>query len=258
MIEFFPERTILFDVFGWQVHWYGVLYVVAFWLAWWWLPKLQRYRGLELREEGWNRILVWSVVGLLIGGRLGYVLFYELGFYLNNPGQVFAIWNGGMSSHGGFIGAALAIWYVAQKMNVNLWRLFDVAVVPVALGLTLGRLGNWINQELYPGNLALVAVVKDLAIAGICYVALVIASEAKQSRRDRRSLLYRLAEMLHQSGRVTATFLILYAILRFATEYIRILEWPTTAGFTRGQLLTVPVLLVGLWLWHKSSKSKNA
>jgi len=239
MIEFLPERVIVVDIFGWQIRWYGVLYVVAFWLAWWWLPKLQTYRDLKLTEDSWMRLIVWAIVGVLVGGRLGYAVFYEPGFFLSNPGQLFAIWNGGMSSHGGFIGAGIALWYAAKRMDADIWRVLDVVVVPVAVGLALGRLGNWINQELYPGNLALLAVVKNLLIAGVCYAGL----QGKFSA-------------LRKPGRVTAVFLILYGVLRFLTEYVRIIEWPTTLGLTRGQLLTVPVLLIGLWLWQRKSVSR--
>jgi len=227
-------------IFGWEIRWYGALYVVAFWLAWWWLPKLQKFRDLKLTEENWTRLLVWSAVGVLIGGRLGYAIFYELGFYLENPGQLFAIWNGGMSSHGGFIGAGIALWYAVKKMDVDIWRVFDVVVVPVAVGLALGRLGNFINQELYVGSFALLAVAKNVFIAGVCYVGL----QGKIS-------------FLKKPGQVTAAFLILYSVLRFLTEYVRVLEWPMSFGLTRGQLLTLPVLLIGLWLWQRLNKSKS-
>lgn len=212
-----------------EFHWYGLMYVVAFWLAWWVVPRLAKWRNIRLSREQWTEVVVWVAAGVLLGGRLGYVLLYEPSYYTHHAGRILAVGGGGMSSHGGFIGVALALWYVSRKFTIPLLALADVAVVPAALGLALGRLGNFINHELYIGNFALVAVAKDIFILAICL------------------LMLRRVPCL-PTGKVTGIFFILYAGLRFVTEYLRVQEWGYVWGLTWGQILTVPLFLVGLYL----------
>ncbi|MEX1112354.1 MAG: prolipoprotein diacylglyceryl transferase [Candidatus Andersenbacteria bacterium] len=232
-IRLFPAWDTLIDIGSYSIRWYGVLYVAAFWLAWWWLPRLQRFRSLRLSRDEWTVAVAAGALGVLLGGRLGYVLFYEPLFYFHNPLEVFAIWNGGMSSHGGFIGVGLALWWAAKYFARPLLDLLDIVVVPVALGLALGRLGNWLNGELYIGQAALVAAVIHVGIA---------------------LLLLQVIQRSKVSGISIAVFLVLYSLQRFIFEEFRILEWPEVLNLTRGQLLTAPVLCIGLWLLYRIRK----
>lgn len=256
MIEFFPSRTVAIELFGFAVHWYGLLYLAGFLLGYVLLPHLQRYRGLALSKEDWAEILSFSVIGVIVGGRLGYVLLYDPMQYVADPLEIFAVWNGGMASHGGFIGVFLALLYVTHKRHIPLLQLFDVVVVPVAIGLALGRLGNFINQELYgtvtnlPWGISipnveglrhptqLYAMLKDLLIAAVCFVHLRLPSD--------------------RAGRTGALFVGLYAILRFLIEFLRV---PSHAPFivgalsiTRGQTYTIPLLLIAIALWVRAGK----
>ena len=220
------------------VTWYGVLYIVAFWLAWMILPRLQDYRSLKIRQDDWVSILAAGVAGVLIGGRLGYVLFYEPGYFINHPLEVLAIWNGGMSSHGGFLGVALALWVMVKHLKISYWDLMDVAVVPVALGLALGRVANFINQELYVSTIGFgVAVAKNLLIFVVTYWLLI-----KGKKR---------------SGMVLAIFLIMYSVLRFLTEFLRVQDYADIWELTRGQLYSLPLLLLGLWVLRHAEKSET-
>ncbi|MAF80693.1 prolipoprotein diacylglyceryl transferase [bacterium] len=235
MLNLFPSRAVALELGSLTVHWYALLYIAAFVLAWYVLPKLQRYRDLTLTREQWLELFTWALGGVIVGGRLGYVLFYEPAYFWGNPAQIFILGDGGMSSHGGFIGVGMALWLACRSLKIDFWKLLDVIVVPVALGLALGRLGNWINQEIYVSTTAHVLVIaKNLVIAGVAYIALL---------RWRRS------------GTALAVFLIAYAILRLVSEYLRYQEFPGALGLTRGQLLTIPVLLVGLWLWQVRKKA---
>lgn len=217
------------------IRWYGVLWVAALALAWYLLPRLQKYRDLKLSKDDWWYVLAAGLVGAVVGGRLGYVLLWEPGYFLAHPAEVFAIWDGGMSSHGGFVGVGLALWWIAKKLKIDIWKLLDVIVVPVALGLALGRVGNFINQELFnPPELAWLAVGKDLLIAGVCWWWLrKIPSDSPLSR----------------GGIVFALFLILYGVLRFLVEFVRVQEFSGAFGLTRGQLLTLPLIAAGFWIW---------
>ncbi len=236
MVEFFGAKEVFASLNGWQVRWYGLLYVAALWLAWWLLPRLQTYRGLHLSREQWTYILTWAAVGVVVGGRLGYVLLYEPSFYVSNPAQIFALWGGGMSAHGGFIGVALAVWYASRKVRAGWLTVLDVAVVPAALGLALGRVGNLINGELFGGNP--IAVIKNIVIAALAFFHLRRYPQAAP-------------------GQTTAIFLLAYGVLRFGSEYYREPEWPLTLGLTRGQLLTVPLFFIGAWLYFSRTRGKQ-
>lgn len=254
MIDFFPSRTIAVEIFGFGVHWYGLLYFAAFVVAWLLLPRLQRYRDLSLSADEWSRLISWAVVGVIIGGRLGYVLFYDPWHYLSNPLQIIAVWQGGMSSHGGFIGVTLAMIWALRNNKSQILRIADVVVIPVAIGLALGRVGNFINQELYgtyttlpwgitiPPEEALrhptqiYAVIKNLFIALMCYLHL----------RQRPYI----------SGRTIALFLMLYGVLRFLVEFVRDQQGIYMFGvLSEGQLLTIPVFIAGVVLWWRVKRA---
>lgn len=248
MIEIFPEREIFLSLLGFDIRWYGLLYVLAFASAWYLAPRLAKYRGLALTREDWLEIFTWAIGGVLIGGRLGYVFLYEPGYFLANPGEILAIWDGGMASHGGMAGVALALWLVSRRLRVDFLKLLDVLVVPAALGLALGRVGNFINQELFsPPAAAFYAVGKNLLVAGVSYAVLRLTPSNSPRQSGGHAL---------SGGRTTAAFLISYSALRFLVEYVRIQEWPLLFGVTRGQLYCLPLFLLGLWLWRRSVKRK--
>lgn len=236
MVDFLPAREVAVGLFGWQIRWYGVLYLAAFGVAWYLLPKLQKYRGLKLSQEEWLYVLAWSMAGVLLGGRLGFVLFYEPGYFLGHPKEILALWQGGMSWHGGLIGVGLALWRVSRVLKIDFWRLADVVVVPAALGLAVGRLGNVINGELFTGPLAqFLAVAVNVAIAGVLYGVLV-------KRREMRA------------GGVLALWLILAGAARFGMEYLREQHYELLFGLTRGQMLAVIVFLLGVGIWRLKVK----
>src|SRR3989338_56854 len=257
MIAFFPSRPVALSLLGFDVHWYGLLYLAGFVLGYILLPRLQHYRNLSLSKDAWSDILTWAVIGVLVGGRLGYVLLYDPLQYLRNPLEILMVWHGGMASHGGFLGVILALVYMARKHKISLLALGDLVVVPVAIGLALGRLGNFINQELYgipttlPWGIAipgveglrhptqLYAVGKDLFIALLCYLHLRLPNCPK--------------------GQTGGIFLVLYGVLRFLIEFLRV---PThsaivlgTMILTRGQGYSVPIVVGGIgvlmWGWRR-------
>lgn len=261
MIELFPSRVVALSLFGFEVHWYGVLYVLAFLTAFFLLPKLLPFRKLEVDDDDLSSIMTWAILGVIVGGRLGYVLFYAPAIIFQDPLEIFRVWHGGMSSHGGFIGTLLALFFVLRKKGVPFYAFMDIAVIVVAIGLAYGRIGNFINQELYgtvttlPWGISipgveglrhpthLYAVLKDLFIASACfwYVRLV------------RPII---------PGRSGALFLMLYGVLRFLNEYLRVQDFPSTdlgiISLTRGQLLTVPIFLAGAILWFSLGRQQRA
>ncbi|MBI3336034.1 prolipoprotein diacylglyceryl transferase [Candidatus Peregrinibacteria bacterium] len=257
MITFFSSRTVALTFLGFPVHWYGLLYLAGFLLGFWMVQKLQKYRSLTLSRDEWGNILSAAVIGVILGGRLGFVFFYQPTYFLENPHKIFALWEGGMSSHGGFIGVTAALLVALRHQRANILRIADIIVIPVAIGLALGRFGNFINMELYgtvtdlqwgiaiPGVEGLrhptffYAMGKDMFIALLCFLHLRATSVATDV-----------------AGRTCSLFLILYGILRFLIEYVRVQEYSLIDTgvllLSRGQLLTFGILLAGVWLWGKT------
>ncbi len=260
VISLLPSRTIALSIGPVDVHWYGIMYAVAFILGMFLLPRLQKITRLDLSERDRESLLISVFLGVLLGGRLGFVFFYGGSYFLENPWKILAVWEGGMASHGGFLGVALALLLFVWRRRIDFFRLTDTILIPVALGLALGRVGNFINGELYgtlttlpwgmhfPGAeglrhpTQLYAIDKNLAIALCSFLAL--------------RAWYR--EEPVRTGRVTALFLMLYAVLRFTVEIFRDQPYGYTdiAGvlLSRGQLLTLPLLLLGITLFVLRSR----
>lgn len=248
--------NVAVNLFGFPVYWYGILYLASFILAAFLLPRLQRLRSLRLSKGEWSDILTWTVVGVLLGGRVGYVLFYRFSDFLGNPFMLFDVRSGGMASHGGFLGVTLALLWVMRK---RAWdqklSIADVAVVPVAIGLAFGRFGNFLNQELYGTVTTLpwgmrfdgvsglrhptqfYAMGKDFVIAAVCCVYLRFTSER------------------FVPGRAVALFLVLYGVLRFTVEIFRDQTGVAMYGpLSEGQLLTIPVFVAGAAMWYSRAR----
>ena len=258
-MSFFPTRQIALEIGPVAIHWYGLMYLLAFLAAWWLVPRITKYRGLSLSKDQISSLLTYVILGTLVGGRIGYVLFYGAEYYGEHPWEIFTVWQGGMSSHGGLLGVVLSLFLFSRREQIDFWALADIAVIPAAIGLAFGRFGNFINQELFgpvttlpwgmsiPGiedlrhPTPLYAMFKDLLIAGVCFFHLKTSQTA---------------------GRTAALFLMLYGILRFLIEFVRIeTAEGVDLGFlylTRGQLLTIPVFLVGICiLWYHSRLSSR-
>lgn len=252
MFAIFPSRTIALVLFGFPIHWYGLLYLLSFLVAWFLVSRIQKYRSLSLTDDDWSSLLSAAILGVIIGGRVGFILFYEPSFFFHHPSEILKVWHGGMSSHGGFLGVAIAmLWVMRNRTGEERLKIADVVIIPVAIGLMLGRLGNFINQELYgtvttlPWGIAipgieglrhptqLYAMAKDLLIACVCF--------------------WHLRSVRTRPGETCAIFLMLYGILRTLVEQFRLQEY-TGLGLgawdiTRGQVLTVPLFFVGLLMF---------
>ena len=263
MIEIFPSREVALSVLHFHIHWYGLLYLLSFVVAYYTLPRLAKYRDIHITSDDWASILSWAVVGVIVGGRLGYVFLYEPRYFFSSPLDIFAVWKGGMASHGGFAGVILFLSYALWQRNISIRKVADIAVIPAALGLALGRFGNFINLELYgtvtsvpwgmefPGAeglrhpLPLYSVMQNIVIAGVCY--------------------WYLLRKPAQYGRTFALFIMLYSVCRYLLEYIREQTHSSFEfaifTFTRGQLYTVPLFIVGLilwWSWKDAQMSDDA
>jgi phosphatidylglycerol:prolipoprotein diacylglycerol transferase len=239
------------------IHWYGLMYLVAFGLFY--LLAMKRIAQPQFAARGWaardiEDLLFYGVLGVVLGGRLGYVLFYTPSHYLAHPLEVFAVWKGGMAFHGGLLGVVLAMGLFAWQRKRSIWDVTDLIAPCVPLGLAAGRLGNFINGELW-GRAA------DAALPW--------AMVFPQSRTDfprHPSQLYQMAlegfllfallwwyaRKPRGLGQVSGAFLVGYGVLRFSAEYFREPDsfiGLLSLGLSMGQWLSWPLVVVGIVLW---------
>ncbi|MGH9857804.1 MAG: prolipoprotein diacylglyceryl transferase [Acidobacteriota bacterium] len=233
LITFLPHRQVLAQIGDIEIRWYGLMYAIAFWAAWWLLPRLQWWRGIAMSRSRWTEMVAWGSVGALIGGRIGYAILYEPGFFAAHPLELFAYWRGGMSSHGGFIGAGLLLWWQTRRLSLTeKMSIADISTIPVSIGLALGRVGNFINGELFSGHAALYAAGANVAIAALLSIML---------RKQAGS-----------AGFMVGTFFVLYSAQRMLLETFRTIDTLIAADLTLGQLYTVPLLGLGVFFLVKS------
>ncbi|MBI5257233.1 MAG: prolipoprotein diacylglyceryl transferase [Burkholderiales bacterium] len=242
-----------------QIHWYGLTYLAAFGLFLW-LATL-RSRQPWFATAGWNRrevedLLFWGVLGVVLGGRIGYALFYKFGHYMAHPLEIFAVWKGGMSFHGGMLGVILALALYARRRGRPWLQVTDLVAPCVPTGLAAGRVGNFINGELW-GRVA------DPSLPWA-----MVFPQAGDGQPRHPSQLYQIAlEGLllfvllwlyarhpRKTGQVSGAFLFGYGVFRFIAEYFREPDAHLgllALGMSMGQWLCVPMVIggVGLWLW---------
>ena len=247
------------------VHWYGLMYLLAFalfvLLA---RRRLQHppYASLQ-GEGGWARrdiedMLFYGVVGVIAGGRLGYCLFYKPGYYAAHPLEIFFVWQGGMSFHGGMLGVIASQWWFARTRQRPFWQVMDFVAPCVPLGLAAGRVGNFINGELW-GRAADPALPWAMVFPQSGTLVPRHPSQLYQIALEGVLLfviLWWFARRERPAGQVSAAFLIGYGLFRFIAEFFREpdahLVWlKDQTGLTMGQWLCVPMVLAGiaLWLW---------
>ncbi|MGE5238225.1 MAG: prolipoprotein diacylglyceryl transferase [Chloroflexota bacterium] len=238
-----------------SVRWYGVMYLLGF-AASYLLVKYQvRKKGVPLAKDTIESLYSYLILGLLVGARLGYVLFYNLFHYLHHPLEIFAVWEGGMSFHGGLIGSILAGIVFCKRFGVGFWRLSDLVIVTTPIGLALGRLGNFINGELY-GRITDVPWGMVFPSGGPLPRHPSQLYEAFLEGVVLFTILWLAKDRVRKPGTLTALFLMLYGSFRFAVEFFR--EPDAHLGFvagpfSMGQLLSTAMALTGLMLlaWRR-------
>jgi phosphatidylglycerol:prolipoprotein diacylglycerol transferase len=250
------------------IHWYGLTYLVAFGLFLFLASK--RVKLPWYRDAGWTRqdvedILFYGVLGVVIGGRLGYVLFYKPGYYLGNPLEIFAVWRGGMSFHGGLLGVVLAMLLYARSRGRSIWEVTDVIAPCVPTGLASGRIGNFINGELW-GRAADPSLPWAMVFPQSGSMIPRHPSELYQFLMEGMLLfvlLWIYGSKQRAVGQVSAAFLVGYGIFRFIAEYFREPDdflGLLALGMSMGQWLCVPMVLAGvaLWIWAARRQAKTA
>jgi phosphatidylglycerol:prolipoprotein diacylglycerol transferase len=252
MLIFPHMNPVAFSLGPLQVHWYGLMYLLGFILAWLLAHWRVKHYHLPWTSEQISDLIFYSALGVVIGGRMGYMLFYNTPQFISTPWILFKLWEGGMSFHGGLIGVLIAVLFFARKIKKSFWEVADFTAPLVPLALAAGRVGNFINGELW-GRVTNVpwamifphidnqprhpSQIYEFGLEGIALFIVVWWYAARP----------------RPAGCVSAMFLMGYATARLIIECFR--EPDTQLGFvafnwlTMGQLLSIPMFLAGLLLW---------
>lgn len=251
---------VAFSIGPLSVHWYGIAYASSLMISIWILSMMNRKRKLFKDSSQIFDFLFWIfLLGVLLGGRLGYVLFYNLPYYLNNPIKVFAIWEGGMSFHGGMIGCAIVAYVLGKKHKLDLIKMMDMLVVPGALASALPRIANFINRELY-GRVIESAQWKWMGV-NFGDGQLRFPSQLFQSAGDVVLFLVMLFiwNRKPKKGVLLFSYFALYGLIRIILECWRQPDEQIGFLFTyfsMGQLLSAIMLVVGLFGLYRIRKAR--
>lgn len=234
-----------------KVHWYGLMYLLGFVAGW----ALGVYRAKQ-PGSGWQRaeiadLLFYIALGVILGGRLGYILFYNLGYYFQHPLEIFYIWTGGMSFHGGLIGVIVALWLYARRTHRH-WLVVTDFVAPLTpIGLGVGRIGNFINHELW-------GRVTDVPWGMVFRGAGPLPRHPTQLYEFFLEgvvlfvILWIYSARPRPMGAVSGLFLVCYGLFRFIVEFVRVpdpqLDYLALGWVTMGQVLSIPMIIAGITL----------
>lgn len=248
------NSEVAFSIFGFPIRWYALSYLAGIFLGYWYLLKLIAQPGAPMARRHADDIIFYAMLGIILGGRLGYVLFYNLQSYLADPVTIFRLWDGGMSLHGGVIGVLIGIWYVTRKEKLSFLRFCDYIACVIPFGLFLGRMANFVNGELW-GRTTTVpwaiifpdsgtfeprhpSQLYEAGLEGVVMMAIL-------------SFLFWRTQARYKPGLLFGASALIYGFSRFIIEFVRepdvqlgTLSW----GLTMGQTLTLPMIVIGVWL----------
>jgi phosphatidylglycerol:prolipoprotein diacylglycerol transferase len=264
-----------------QVHWYGIMYLLGFSAAWW-LGQRRRAAGrLAVTHDQFSDLMFYGMLGVIVGGRIGYMVFYNAPELIADPLSVFRVWDGGMSFHGGLIGVLVAGLIWTRRQQVNFFDAIDFIAPLVPIGLGLGRLGNFINGELWgrvsdvPWAMIFPSALDSLGKTRDELHAMAIAGQLDDVARHPSQLyefalegvvLFAVLWFWSRKPRpryaVSGMFALLYGVFRFAVEFVRVpdvqLGYLAFDWLTMGQILSLPLIAVGLFLLWCSRRAPTA
>ena len=252
----YPEiDPVIFSIGFLKIRWYGLMYVVGFVFAWWLAKRRCRRPDSPVTPDQVDDLVFYSMLGVIVGGRIGYALFYGTEQLFSDPFYLFRITEGGMSFHGGLAGVLIAMWLYGRKLGHTMWRMTDFVAPLVPLGLGFGRIGNFINGELWgkptdvpwgflvDGQVLHPSQLYESALEGFVLFAILWWYSA----RPRPYMA------------VSGLFLSLYGVFRFFIEFYRVpdahLGYLSQGWITMGQVLTVPMIVAGAIMLAMSYRS---
>lgn len=259
-----PISPVAVSVFGFDVRWYALAYIAGFVLGFFMLRHMMRAKNAEisLNKKQFDDFFTAMILGVVIGGRLGYVLFYNLPFFIAHPLEIIQVWHGGMSFHGGLIGVVLANFIFAARRKINGWKILDMVSIVAPLGLFFGRIANFINIEVMgrptdaPWGIVFRGVNDGVPVhpsplyeafgEGIVLFTIMF-------------LLYKCTNLKKYPGALVGAFGMLYAVIRIICEFFRApdsqIGFLTSWGLTMGQLLSWVLFVIGALIFAIATQS---
>jgi phosphatidylglycerol:prolipoprotein diacylglycerol transferase len=253
-----------------DLRWYSLAYLAGIFVGYWYVLKLLKQPGAPMARRHADDLVFYAALGVILGGRLGYVLFYNLGEYLRHPVEILKLWDGGMSFHGGVIGTSLGIIYFAHKQKLSWLRIHDYVACCVPFGLFFGRLANFINQELWGAPTTVPWAIRfqeynqlgqrvlgpprhpsqlyEAVLEGIVLFCILAFMFWKTKAR-------------YEPGKLVGAFIFFYGIFRFGIEFIRepdsqLIAFANATHLHMGQWLSLPMILGGLYLMATAKKRR--
>ena len=260
---------VALDLGFFQLRWYSLAYLAGIFAAYFYLLKLIAQPGAPMARRHADDFIYYASLGIILGGRVGYILFYNLGYYLANPLDMLKLWDGGMSFHGGVLGVTLGIVYLARKNGLNWLRIHDYAACCVPPGLFFGRLANFVNHELWGAPTSVPWAIRfPETIAGMTVLGPPRHPSQLYEAALEGLLLFAILSWMfwktqarYEPGKLVGAFISFYGIFRFGIEYIRepdaqLSHFAQATGLHMGQWLSLPMILGGLYLMLTAKKRR--
>ncbi|MBU0615427.1 MAG: prolipoprotein diacylglyceryl transferase [Nanoarchaeota archaeon] len=255
-------NPVLFAIGPFEIRYYGIIYALGFVIAYFMLRYFVKTKRIRLTNKDIDDFIFYQVVGIVFGARLAYVLFYNLSYYITKPLEALAFWSGGLSFHGGLIGGGSAAWLFCRKKNIKFYKLVDLLVIPAALGLCLGRIGNFLNGELVGRVTDVPWAVKFKGYDGYRHPSQIYESiknliifATLWVLKDKK-----IGDKKLPDGFLFWLFVIMYSMLRFIVEFWREPDSQLGfifAGITMGQILSLATLCIGLVFMIRLKKNER-
>ena len=252
---------VALDLGFFQLRWYSLAYLAGIFLGYWYLLKLIKQPGSPMARRHADDLVFYAALGIILGGRVGYVLFYNLSYYLQHPLDILKLWDGGMSFHGGMIGTVLGLLYLSHKEKLQWLRVHDYVACCVPFGLFFGRIANFVNHELWGAPTDVPWAVRfpefvqgvmvngpprhpsqlyEAVLEGIVLFAILWTMFWKTQAR-------------YEPGKLVGAFTFFYGLFRFLIEFVRepdaqLVGFAQATGLHMGQWLSLPMILLGAWL----------
>ena len=249
---------VAFTILSFEIRWYSLAYIFGILIGWYLSKKF--FIDNNKIKRAFDDYITYVIVGIILGGRLGYVFFYDFSYYFNNPLEIFQIWNGGMSFHGGLLGVILASILFSKSKNLDVFEFLDVIAIVTPVGLFLGRIANFINSELYGKATEVIWSVKFLKVDEIYrhpsqlyeaflegIVLFVILIFVKKRLKNLNP------------GYISGIFLIFYSIFRFICEFYRVPDEQIgylLLNLTLGQIISIIFLAIGITIFSLKNEKK--
>ena len=253
---------VIFSISFIDIRWYSLAYIGGFIIGLFLIKKLNEVKGNLIETKILDNFFIWGVLGVIFGGRIGYVLFYQTKIFLNNPAYLFEIWNGGMSFHGGLIGMICSLYIYSKLYNLNFLYLSDLISVVAPIGLFLGRVANFINTELIgrPTDFYISVIypsvdniprhpsqLYEAFLEGLVLFFILLLYFIKKSN-------------LSNYGLISGLFLSIYSLFRFLVEFLREPDFHLNLFlniFSMGQMLSMPIFIFGVILIKYNANKRN-